>query len=179
MNEYRDKLCDKWRPMLNHCEKLSPWTTGGELAWLAEMASTKKLIAEIGSYKGKSTKAMAWNSPAIIHCIDTFERGSRTEFEANLKKEFDTEKMYIHNLTSSLAAKKLNHLRFDMIFIDADHDEESVKTDIQSWLPLLAENGLFCGHDCWPEDSNNGVHKALTELKIPYEIAVDSIWKKL
>jgi predicted O-methyltransferase YrrM len=177
----KEYLLPKWADMLKICETLSPWTTGGELAWLAEMAVDKKLIAEIGSYKGKSTKAIAWGSAAIIHCVDTFERGSRTDFERNLKSEFETEpcRIYIHGISSQMAAAKLGHLKFDMIFIDADHDKESVQNDIKSWLPLLASGGLFCGHDAWPEEANNGVSQALRALEIPYELAMDSIWIKL
>lgn len=39
-------------------------------------------------------------------------------------------------------------LRFvDFIYIDAGHDYESVKRDLQAWWPLVSEIGILAGHD--------------------------------
>lgn len=35
----------------------------------------------------------------------------------------------------------------DVVFIDADHTYESVKEDILTWLPFVADNGVMLGHD--------------------------------
>jgi hypothetical protein len=56
----------------------------------------------------------------------------------------------------------LGDQKIDMVFIDADHEYNMVKQDIQIWRSLLAPNGLLCGHDYhedWP-----GVLKAVREL---------------
>jgi SAM-dependent methyltransferase len=77
---------------------------------------------------------------------------------------------------NSLAAARVigfSSMRFDLIFIDASHDYDSVKEDIRAWRPLLAPGGILCGHDYmrW------GVKKAVHEL-VPHHRLVPgtSIW---
>ena len=55
---------------------------------------------------------------------------------------------------STSAAKSWRGLReFDLAFVDADHEEASVRRDIEAWSPLLREGGVLAGHDyarIWP-----------------------------
>ena len=51
---------------------------------------------------------------------------------------------------------------FDIVYIDASHDYESVKEDILTWLPKVKQGGIICGDDYvhgWP-----GVVKAVDEV---------------
>ena len=50
-----------------------------------------------------------------------------------------------------------------MIYLDASHDYESVKSDILVRRPLLKMGGLFCGHD----RSWDGVAKAAVSELLP------------
>lgn len=149
-----------------------------ELLWLAEQASTHPLIAEIGSWTGASTRAMADNTSGTVYAIDTWEGtdwGTYVHILGNKPKEWLFEcftknmanlPLYrvvpIRMLSLEGAEYLKNTVQFDMIFIDASHDYENVKADILAWRPLLKKGGLLCGHDY--TDVFPGVVQAVNEL---------------
>lgn len=49
----------------------------------------------------------------------------------------------------------------DFVFIDAAHEYEFVKADIEAWLPKVKKGGFICGHD-YGGDAN-GVARAVSE----------------
>lgn len=117
-------------------------------------------IAEIGVYKGRCT-AM-WNVELInkkidyeYYAIDNFEGsyehkvwGNAPKYEEalnNLSPVIDRIKLMTSD--SIEASMKFEDEYFDIIYIDASHDYESVKKDILSWLPKLKKNGIICGDD--------------------------------
>ena len=64
----------------------------------------------------------------------------------------------------------------DFIYIDANHSYESVKKDLELYLPKLKQNGWIGGHDYnknqWP-----GVVKAINEnIGKPQHIFKDTSW---
>ena len=50
----------------------------------------------------------------------------------------------------------------DFVYIDALHDYESVKRDIQDWFPKLRSEGILCGHDY--NEGNEGTIQAVNEF---------------
>lgn len=56
---------------------------------------------------------------------------------------------------------------FDFIYIDANHEYEYIKKDLEAWYPKLKLGGLFAGHDFRDDFSrgvNYGVRKAVLEF---------------
>jgi len=142
------------------------WMKTAEFEWLAEKASKLRTIVEVGSWMGRSTTAMADNleGPGVILAVDTW-RGSEEHgsfladkppdfiyriFCKNLRKHVDSGRVCPVHLPSVEAARVFQAIGcagFDMVFIDAAHDYENVKADIQAWKPLVKPGGLLRGHD--------------------------------
>ena len=169
------------------------WMAPEELSWLASTASKCSTIIEVGSWKGRSTKALAMATPGLVYAIDTWEgskfnypRVTRDEvkkygsaaifniFQKNLAPEIQEHKLIPLHADSNNPddVRKIKDLlgekKAEMIFIDADHSYQCVKQDILNFLPLLAEKGIISGHDyafAYP-----GVVQAVDEIfgtKIP------------
>lgn len=60
----------------------------------------------------------------------------------------------------------------DFVFIDADHSESGVRSDIAAWLPKIKPTGWIMGHDI----SWDGVRSAVGDLVPGFEIGPDVTW---
>lgn len=63
---------------------------------------------------------------------------------------------------SKAMVNKLKDDFFQMIFIDAAHDYESVKADLNNFYPKLKSGGIFAGHDYG--EKSCGVGQAVDEF---------------
>jgi hypothetical protein len=118
--------------------------------------------------------------------IDDPDRGGSLKFQQGYPTVFHTftknMKALHHDdviaplpLPSLCAADVLRHYNIfaDVIYIDAAHEYESVKSDIDAYWPLLKSGGMMFGDDysvCWP-----GVKQAVDE-KAPARSIIDIIW---
>ena len=140
---------------------------------MVEKFSSGSHFVEVGTFLGKSAVYMAVeiiNSGKLIKfdCIDHW-LGSE-EHKDNDKVDVDNlYEDFLKNIepvkgiikpvrVDSISASKLykpNSL--DFIFIDASHDEQSVKADLTYWMPRLKEDGIIAGDDI----DNEGVANAV------------------
>jgi len=139
-----------------------------ELKWLAEHAKNYKKIVEVGSWHGKSSRAIADNLPenGVLYCVDTWNGSKAEDFNHGSAKWMDGDHAYYQflqnnidliqsgkliplRMTSENASNffKEKNIKFDMIFLDADHTYEACKKDIELWKDIITDDGLFCGHD--------------------------------
>lgn len=78
----------------------------------------------------------------------------------------------IKNDTSSTASQYPDEY-FDIVYVDADHEYNGCKKDIESWLPKIKKGGYMVGHDYFRAE---GVKKAVNEIFSNNEIITfDSI----
>jgi len=140
---------------------------------VVEIFPSNSHFVEVGSFLGKSSVYMAVeiiNSGKDIKfdCIDHW-KGSEEHYD---NENIDTENLYetfLKNIEpvkgvinpvraeSVIASKLYKPNSLDFIFIDASHDEMSVKQDLTYWLPRLKENGMIAGDDI----DNEGVVNAV------------------
>jgi hypothetical protein len=64
------------------------------------------------------------------------------------------------------AAQDFDDASLDGVFIDAAHDYDSVKADIEAWRNKVKPGGFFGGHDV----DADGVHRALADCGIKYAV---------
>lgn len=149
------------------------WISPVELDWLYQAATRMKSIVEIGSYRGRSTTALCDGCQGNVTAVDIFKDKDFSIFKTNVKGKSN---LTIWRGQSLEACKTFGLGSIDMVFIDGDHSYESVRDDIEAWLPKASK--LICGHDYtddgighWP-----GVIKAVTEIFGKKSKRVESIW---
>lgn len=155
-------------------------------------------FVEIGSWKGRSSAYMAVeiiNSEKQIRfdCVDTWE-GSEEHVDPN-SNSYNSDILnnsnwlfitFLNNIapvkhminpvrTTSLdAANRYLDRSLDFVFIDAAHDYDNVKADIEAWFPKVKKGGYIGGHDYsmdWP-----GVVQAVNEFLSESSIKRENIF---
>jgi len=153
------------------------WFTYPELyTYIVNKFPTNSHFVEVGTWKGMSAAYMAVeiiNSGKNIKfdCVDTWDFvPSQTEIPLHMfdnlyevfLKNIEPVKHQINPVKAlswdGAAFYKDNSL--DFIFIDAAHDYESVKKDINAWYPKVKKEGIIGGHDyTWCDDVRRAVNE--------------------
>lgn len=175
---------------LDKALQIKGWMTGPELEWLARTAKKSRIIIEFGCYLGRSTRAIADNTNALIFAVDPWtseyydKDGNRIDilvpdsyeqFRANLKDYLESGQVEAIRCKSD-EFPNIGEGFADFIFIDGDHRYESVKRDIELAEKLAGKAGIISGHDYIHEDWP-GVKKAVDEKYGEGNVnLVNSIW---
>lgn len=125
------------------------------------------VIAELGSWKGRSICSVAdiiLQKNITVYIVDTFQ-GTESEGDAHkeaketdLKSGFqktmyefglhDKIKLYAMTTDSAALEFQVTGIKFDFVFVDADHSTEAVTKDIKNYSKLLKDkNSILAGHD--------------------------------
>jgi len=122
--------------------------------------------AEIGVYKGYYSEVLLDNIPGLeLLCIDSWclNEARRNAYEVARKALSKYKGAKIIKSTSVEAAKNVPNESLDFVFIDAAHDYQSVKTDIETWTPKVKKGGIVSGHDYLPGRRTVQVIEAVDE----------------
>ena len=155
---------------------------------LFELAKDVKYgcIVEIGSYRGKSTIALAMGSMAgnkkTVYAIDPYVpfKGvyggnlgpeDKKYFMANLIRTGCYSVVQVINLKSEEVARNWAN-PVELLWIDGDHTYEGVMKDWKNWSPHLTKNAKIAFHDSI--DPNIGPFRLIQELLEEGNYIVDS-----
>lgn len=134
---------------------------------MLEQAQNGSHFVEVGCWLGKSSSYMGVeikNSSKDIRfdCIDIWEHSKDDPYyithfpnikniyevwEENMKKSGVFEIIHPTQTDSLTAAKSYADNSLDFVFIDANHNYEFVKKDIEAWYPKVKKEGYIGGHD--------------------------------
>lgn len=163
------------------------WMTYEELTWLAQTARECEVIIEIGSYKGRSARALADNCIGRVYCIDPWneityddnDSSSISIIKANVFDEF-RENLKDHiELGRVIPLKQhANEVKFnscaDLVFIDGDHRYPSIMGDIKRAKEWIKSGGIIAGHD-YNQQGCPSVKRAVDEVFPEFQL-VGTIW---
>ena len=138
-----------------------------------------KKIAEIGVWKSKTVKRVLTECHDLVSeywAIDPWPIWFRDRWYSKKFNDEQWEDLYflscslilhfpqlrVLRLDSAKAAEIFPDKYFDLVFIDAEHDYESMMKYIPTWLPKVRDGGLLTGHD-YKARKFPGVEKAVTE----------------
>jgi predicted O-methyltransferase YrrM len=138
---------------------LPGWMSEEELLWLAIIAHASPECVEIGSYAGRSARAIGDNLPANGHltCIDPFSHTDPLlgQLAAEIEQSFLTNtsdlitqgRVRLLKSTSADAVSSFSDSSLDFVFIDGEHSYPNVFADIINWSPKVRPGGILAGHD--------------------------------
>jgi len=178
------------------------WSVNGHSNILVELVKEKniKKMAEIGVFKGKTTRIILRNCGDILEeywGVDKYNTEWIMEGKTYTFPKQTAEKWYemykgvckympffpqlkLLKMDSAEAVelfpkKFFPDGYFDFVYIDADHTYEMVKKDIELWLPLIKKGGIIGGHDYdFPEEAAGwgGVKRAVDEMFKPDQLKI-------
>ena len=119
---------------------------------------------EIGVYEGDFSKYILDNCPDLnLVLLDCWQEQDKNTYKdyMNSSNQVQIERINktIINVTnhynrislikgfSDDFSKLFSDKIFDFIFIDGNHQYDSIKKDLNNWYPKVKSGGLFCGHD--------------------------------
>ena len=145
------------------------YINGPSMEWLIRRSNVKVVI-EVGSWLGKSTRHIAQTIPedGVVYAVDHW-MGSPNEDNSsfdilNLYRQFLSNVIHeklTHKIIpvrmSSLEASQTLKIKPDLVYIDATHDFTNVMLDLILWYPFVKGHGVLCGDDYfWNDDPSRG-----------------------
>jgi len=135
------------------------WLTDAEAEILLTLAAgcpPSGTIVEIGSWHGKSTIWIANGARLVggrVFAIDPHEGSFEDPTPHNLAiMSANLAGAGVADLVTPIVARSHDAVgrisgRYDLLFIDGDHTAESVRCDLEDWLPNLKVGGFVALHD--------------------------------
>lgn len=143
-------------------------------------------MVEVGTFEGDSAKIFLDSGKVrSLLCVDPYMDGVENyplalqQAEMNFKSQVLEKYSNVAHMrtTSEEAAQRfmMNDIKFDLVYIDADHSQAAVSKDLSLWVPLVRKGGIIAGHDY--DHAHPGVMIAVDEiLGVPVRRYADMTW---
>lgn len=154
-----------------------------------------RIVVEIGSYLGSSTRYIAkrLSADGIIYAVDHWLGNTEWHNQPNFAQ---AQSLFYLKFLSNIIHEELCHKiipikmpsieaayyfkdKADLIFIDGAHDYESVYKDLCAWYPHVAEGGVLCGDDFnWGASRpvKNAVERFARERNLTIKLIENWFW---
>lgn len=152
---------------------------------VAAATAGRGAIAEVGSWKGKSTVALALGARRAGHrqplyAIDhhagvaedtgtgtwTPEGSTWPAFLSTIRRAAVEDRVHALKMDSLSGARWLaeRSVLLELLFVDGAHDEDSVVRDLQAFFPLVLPGGWIALDDAAPDGACPGVYRAFERV---------------
>jgi alkylhydroperoxidase family enzyme len=157
---------------MNHWSTIAGWFSPDDARVYQRIAAAVPdgaRIVEVGVWMGRSMGALGhylsgYAKSGHLIAVDTFQ-GTQSEpclsahretveaLGGSVRKVFEANMLAlglspeVFEMTSEKAAARTAHASLDAVFLDACHDREAVRADIDAWLPKVKAGGFIGGHD--------------------------------
>ena len=146
--------------------------------FIFKLIKKNSVCCEIGVWKGEfSELILKKNKPTKLYLIDPWKDFGDDYFDKKhnkykqenqdlrfnlvnekLKKNISNKQVEILKMTSEEAFGRLEHIKFDFIYIDGNHQYKFVKYDIENYFRLLNNSGYLIGDDYRIDAVQKAVH---------------------
>jgi hypothetical protein len=121
---------------------------------MENIEGTNLTLVEVGSFMGESMEIFAKSGKfKKIYCVDPWlDTDTTTQNVSKSESQFDLVKSkydFVTKIkkTSVDASNEFEDSSLDVVYIDAEHTPESLKRDIEVWIPKIKIDGYITGHD--------------------------------
>jgi hypothetical protein len=130
-------------------------TTREQFGNLAQTFFKTGLGAEIGVERGNFSKLILSQWTGNLISVDMWEH---EEIYKTAMANLTDRRCLPTKMSSVEAAKRVSDEALDFVYIDADHDYEHCKQDLEAWFPKVRHGGLVAGHDYlnWTKEEGAG-----------------------
>lgn len=152
--------------------KIPGWFTFPKLYTFMANFYKEGHFVEVGSFQGNSAAYMAVEiinsgNNIKLDCIDIWNEFTIGGLHLKSPESYPVDLVYqlflkniepVNHIVSSKrmgsveAAQLYQDGSLDFVFIDANHEYEAVKADIQAWYPKVKKGGHIAGHDYISDD---------------------------
>ncbi|MHB8589525.1 MAG: class I SAM-dependent methyltransferase [Candidatus Dormibacteraceae bacterium] len=164
----QNRLSGKLAPIEGMLFLGEAWTLY-EAARLLMASHRDPMVVEIGSFKGRSSAALALGlldrGAGRLYAIDP---NHQPEFGPNLERSGVRDLVVVVRQGSHEARGQFDPSSVDLLFVDGSHEYKDVVQDVEDWTGALAEGAIVGFNDPGWTDVNKALRDTVARMRTPF-----------